>query len=322
MTIHGMSQYIEYIEQQFGLEKDVRTDCIRYTLPRSMGNGIFELFDIGEHFQVWITHAELNRDVCLSYTQDDNSYIGLSYVETDMRMERDAASRETGTIQSLRTARSLPSDDIVQGICRADMPLHAVNVLVFQGFFHAHADTVDTDSYFDVINMMQSFDEQTFMHGLYPTLAGMLHCPYKDTARRLFMQSRIYEITAHLISLCDSERGQQTIPLGAFDVKQIRSIPDLLRDNMASPPSISELSRMVTLNEFKLKAGFKQVFNTTIYEYLRHLRTEEAIELMKEDLTLDQVAEKVGYKSLRGFTQAFSKCTGRTPAEWRRQHGR
>jgi AraC-like DNA-binding protein len=76
---------------------------------------------------------------------------------------------------------------------------------------------------------------------------------------------------------------------------------------------------MVTLNEFKLKAGFKKVFNTTIYEFLRQLRTERAIELMKEDLTLEQIYEKVGYKSMRGFCQAFERCTGITPAEWRRQ---
>lgn len=81
----------------------------------------------------------------------------------------------------------------------------------------------------------------------------------------------------------------------------------------------SVLSRMVALNEFKLKAGFKQVFHTTIYEYLRQIRTEEAVELMKEDLTLEQIAGNVGYKSLRGFTQAFTKCAGKTPAEWRRQ---
>lgn len=76
---------------------------------------------------------------------------------------------------------------------------------------------------------------------------------------------------------------------------------------------------MAALNEFKLKAGFKKVFNTMIYQYLRQLRTERAIELMKENLALEQICEKVGYKSMRGFSQAFVKCTGITPAEWRKQ---
>ncbi len=319
MTIYGMEQYIKHIEQQFGLEKDAGTDYIRYTLPQQMGNGCFELFDTGEQFQVWITHAMLNQDAYLSYAQGDNAYIGFSYVETDMPKENGIIKGAIHAIQDSRSARSLPSDGVVQGICKANMPLRAVNVIVFRDFFHRYGSLTDADTYFDILKMIQSFDEQTFMHGLYPILAGMLHCPHKGTARRLFMQSRIYEIAAHLISLCDNERAQPVISLSTFDVEQIHAVPDILRDSMADPPSISALSRMVALNEFKLKAGFRQVFNTTIYEYLRRLRTEEAIELMKKDLTLEQIAEKVGYKSLRGFTQAFSKCTGKTPSEWRRK---
>lgn len=318
MTVYGMEQYIAHIEQQFGLKKLAGTDCIRYTLPRRMGRGFFELFDTGEQFQVWITHAELNQDVGMSYAQDDNAYIGLSYVETDTRRENPAAGGTANTLQTSRTTRSLPSDGIVQGICKANLPLHAVNVIVFRDFFHRYADRADTDIAFDILKTIQSFDEQTFMHGLYPILAGMLHCPYKNAARRLFMQSRVYEIAARLIALCDDERAQPVISLSPFDTKQIHTVPDILRRNMADPPSISALSRMVAMNEFKLKAGFKQVYNTTVYEYLRQLRTEEAMELMKEDLMLEQVAGKVGYKSLRGFTQAFSRCTGKTPAEWRK----
>lgn len=79
---------------------------------------------------------------------------------------------------------------------------------------------------------------------------------------------------------------------------------------------------MVALNEYKLKAGFKKIFSTTIYEYLRQIRTERAIERMKEDLPLEQIAEEIGYKSMRGFSQAFAKCTGATPAQWRKQRNR
>ncbi len=319
MTIYGMEQYMAHVEQHFGLKKEAGTDYIRYTLPQQMGNGFFELFDTGEQFQVWITHAELNQDVSLSYAQNDNTYIGLSYIETDARRENAAADKASNTLQALRTSRSLPSDDVVQGICKANMPLHAVNILIYQDFFCRYVSKTHTASYFDIIKMLQSFDEQTFMHGLYPILAGMLHCPYKNTARSLFMKSRVYETAAHLISLCDDECAQPVISLSTFDARQIRKVPDILREHMENPPSISSLSRMVALNEFKLKAGFKQVFNTTIYEHLRQLRTDEAMELMKEDWTLEQIAEKVGYKSLRGFTQAFTKCTGKTPAEWRRQ---
>ncbi|MFV0413445.1 MAG: helix-turn-helix domain-containing protein, partial [Oscillospiraceae bacterium] len=217
------------------------------------------------------------------------------------------------------TTRSLPSDGFIYGVCKANRPLHAVNVILFQNFFLRCCGEQDTSRYFDILKDIQNFDEQTFMHELYPTLAEMLHCPYTKTAKKLFVKSRVYDIAAHLIALCDSEYAQPNISLGKFDVEQIRSIPSLLQKNLKNPPSISALSRMVALNEFKLKVGFKKVFNTTIYEYLRQLRTERAIELMKEEQPLEKIAGQVGYKSMRGFSQAFAKCTGVTPAEWRRQ---
>jgi AraC-like DNA-binding protein len=307
------------MEQNFCLEKSVESDFVRYTLPLSMGNGYFELFHLEEQCQVWITHAQTSLDIDMTYTQDENTYVGFSYIETEStrKHEKSASSPE---LQDWRSTRSLPSGDKVYGICRANKPIHAVNVLLFQDFFFDYLGINNPEEYFDLLKTIQTFDEQTFMHELYPVLAEMLHCPYQGKAKSLFMKSRIYDIAARLNALCDIGREESGISLSLFDIRQIRSIPAILEGSLVAPPSIATLARRVTLNEFKLKAGFKKIFNTTIYEYLRQLRTEQAIELMKKDLTLEQIAERVGYKSTRGFSQAFVKCAGVTPVEWRKQY--
>lgn len=318
MEIHGINKYMEYIQQNFKLESTLKSDYVLYTIPKEIGNGCFELYHSQGQFQVWITHAQTNQDMDMSYSQDENTYIGLAYVETDPLPEN-LKEKSPASIQTWRTSRSLPSDNMVYGMCKADIPLHAVNIILFRDFFDNCSGTENTEEYFDILKTIQNFDEQTFMHELYPVLADILHCPYKGTSKKLFLKSRVYDIAARLISLCDTESRHPNVILGKFDIKQIRSIPHILEENMENPPSISRLSRMVALNEFKLKAGFKKIFNTTIYEYLRQLRTEKAIELMKKDFTLEQISKKVGYRSIRGFSQAFTKCTGITPAEWRKQ---
>lgn len=318
MEIHGINRYMEYIEQRFGLETKFESGYIRHTLPQETGTGFFELFQSKGQFQVWITRAQIKQDIDMSYTQDENAYIGMAYVEADAYREKPEEERPVA-IQAWRTARSLPSDGMVYGVCKANMPLNAVNLILFQGFFRKCSVAGNSAEYFEILKMIQNFDGKSFMHGLYPVLAEMLHCPYKGASKKLFIKSRVYDIAARLIALCDTECGQPNVTLSNYDVRQIRGIPQILKERMEKPPSISELSRMAALNEFKLKAGFKKIFNTTIYEYLRRLRTERAIELMKEELTLEQISQKVGYKSMRGFSQAFVKCTGITPAEWRKQ---
>ncbi len=318
MVINGIYDFMEYIEKNFGLGKTMESGCVRYTLPIEMGEGYFELFQSQKQYQIWITHAQTKMDIDMTYLQDENTYMGLSYIETEsVRMNPETV--QTVELQQWKTSRSLPSSGMIHGICKANIPIHAVNLILFQDFFLSDSTTENSEDYFDFLKIIQNFDEQTFMSELYPVLAEILHCVYKGDARALFMKSRAYDIAARLISLCDTEHEQTTISLSKFDIGQIRSIPAIFMDTMANPPSISALSRMTALNEFKLKAGFKKVFHITVYEYLRQLRTEKAIELMKEELTLEKIAEKIGYKSMRGFSQAFMKCTGITPAEWRKQ---
>lgn len=319
MEVRGINQYMNYIEQTFGLIKVEKADSIFYMLPREVGEGSFELFHGSEGYQVWITNARTSQDVDMSYGQDENAYIGMAYIETDVC--RDNINKErASSIQSWRAVRSLPSDGVAYGVCKADKPLYAVNVILFEEFFRHCFEHDEANRYFDVLKTIQSFDEQTFMHDLYPILAEILHCRYKGTAKKLFVKSRAFDIAAHLTALCDTEFAQPEVRLSKFDRQQIGSIPAILRKRLDNPPAIAALSRMVAVNEFKLKAGFKKVFNTTIYEYLRQLRTERAIELMKEEWTIEEIAEQIGYKSIRGFSQAFVKCTGITPAEWRKKH--
>lgn len=318
MEIHGIEQYVRYIEQSFGLEKNIENGYTRYTFTEGSGEGYIELFHLQDKFQIWITHAKSGQNIDMSYTQDESSYIGMSYVETEM-MSKGFKEKKPSAIHEWRMTRSLPSDDSVYGIYKADMPLHAVNIILFKDFFFDCAESEEFEKYYDILKTIRNFDEQSFMREFYPILAEMLHCSFKLRSKKLFMKSRAYEIAAKLIALYDTEYTQPNISLSKFDIEQIRQIPAILEECMANPPSISALSRMVALNEFKLKAGFKKIFNTTIYEYLRKLRTEKAVELMKEDLTLEQICEKIGYKSMRGFSQAFIRCAGISPAEWRKQ---
>ena len=93
-------------------------------------------------------------------------------------------------------------------------------------------------------------------------------------------------------------------------------------DNIANPPSIGSLARMLAINEYKLKAGFKQLYGATIYEYFRKLRMEKAVSFLSGDLSIGEIATQLGYKSQRGFTDFFTEYSAMTPSKWKKSNKR
>ena len=60
----------------------------------------------------------------------------------------------------------------------------------------------------------------------------------------------------------------------------------------------------------------------SFFEMLAWYRVEEAKRLIREDpearLTVEDIAEQVGYNSKSSFNTVFKKLTGQTPSEFRR----
>lgn len=85
---------------------------------------------------------------------------------------------------------------------------------------------------------------------------------------------------------------------------------------MICPPSLLELSRMVGLNDFKLKIGFKDHYGTTVFGYLRDMRMEHAMMLLLEgEANVTDAAARVGYANLSHFSEVFRKKYGINPSE-------
>ena len=111
--------------------------------------------------------------------------------------------------------------------------------------------------------------------------------------------------------------GSGSCRLCALDQRQICEATHILEKNLTDPPTITQLARMVTLNEHKLKTGFRELFGQTIYEYLRTLRMEKARALLiRNELTIGQIAYEVGYINASHFSDAFRKKYGVTPRDF------
>jgi AraC-like DNA-binding protein len=111
----------------------------------------------------------------------------------------------------------------------------------------------------------------------------------------------------------------RVIKLTASDIRAIQRAHDILSNNYNDPPSIGTLSKMVFLNEQKLKAGFSKHYHMSIGEYTNHIRMTVAANLLSTtDLSIENIACKVGYNYSANFSKMFKKIYGKTPLKFRK----
>lgn len=73
------------------------------------------------------------------------------------------------------------------------------------------------------------------------------------------------------------------------------------------------------INASYLSQLFKKEMNIKFIDYITKIRLEKAIELLKDtSLTVNEIAEAVGYKDARYFREIFVKHMGKTPSQYRK----
>lgn len=102
-------------------------------------------------------------------------------------------------------------------------------------------------------------------------------------------------------------------------LETIRQVHDLLTENLDRRFTIEELSRRFLINPSSLKEMFKGVYGKSLAAHIKEHRMELAARLLSEtELSIAEIAERVGYESQSKFSAEFRKIYGRLPSEHRR----
>lgn len=158
-----------------------------------------------------------------------------------------------------------------------------------------------------------------------------------DKLSLLYLESKILECLALLsneINTCDENVFTNQIDYGkvkigkdrelsltASDVHAIQKAHAILTKEVVHPPTIKALSKMVFLNEQKLKAGFALKYHMSIGQYTTALRMTIAENLLSTtELSIAEIAKKVGYNHSGNFIKSFKRYHNKTPLSFRKHH--
>ena len=109
------------------------------------------------------------------------------------------------------------------------------------------------------------------------------------------------------------------ITLTASDAHAIQKAHDILTEEACNPPTIKALSKIVFLNEQKLKAGFSAKYHMSSSEYTNSIRMTMAENLLSTtELSIDEISKQLGYNYSGNFVKMFKKTHGKTPLAFRK----
>jgi AraC family transcriptional regulator, transcriptional activator of the genes for pyochelin and ferripyochelin receptors len=172
---------------------------------------------------------------------------------------------------------------------------------------------------FDAITIDKRFyNAAPISNAMYMVLEQLFFARVPENTKNMYMMGKVLEVLSLYfggndeldISGCPFLKDEAT-------VQKVHKAKEILLQNMMEPPTIKELSVQVGLNEYQLKAGFKRLYGSPIFQFLNDHRLNHAQHLlMSGRYKVNEVAWEIGYTNPSHFIAAYKRKFKITPKKF------
>ena len=129
----------------------------------------------------------------------------------------------------------------------------------------------------------------------------------------------LHRMIEETMSITCPQEAQMLSDFRADQVELVHEVHEYLLQHMEERITIEELARIFHINTTTLKAVFKSVYGNSLAAHIKEHRMERAAELLRStDLSILEIAGRVGYDSQSKFTAAFKSAYQVLPKEYRK----
>ena len=129
----------------------------------------------------------------------------------------------------------------------------------------------------------------------------------------------LHRMIEEIMSITCPQEAHMLSDFRADQVELVHEVHEYLLQHMEERITIEELARRFHINTTTLKAVFKSVYGNSLAAHIKEHRMERAAELLRgTDLSILEIAGRVGYDSQSKFTAAFKSAYHVLPKEYRK----
>lgn len=194
----------------------------------------------------------------------------------------------------------------VEGLSVSFDPAHFTELLASTG---AREQRLLGDGLFEGPKQLQHTMWALWHESLAPTEPGLLAAESLATV-----------LASMLPQSSGSVRPLQRARSSGLSGRQLTTILELVRDNVAEPLALKTMADAVHLSSFHFLRAFKATTGCTPHQFVLETRIEAAKSLLRDRRrTIAEVGTLVGFPHPSHFARAFRKCVGVSPNEFRRE---
>lgn len=135
-----------------------------------------------------------------------------------------------------------------------------------------------------------------------------------------YRKIKMLELLLFLSDLDVAAESQQTAYFSREQVARIKAVAAWMTEDLTRHATLEQLAARFGLSVTALTKGFRDVYGTSVYAYLRLFRLETARKLLLETaLPVTEIAGRVGYENPNKFSSAFKKVYGLSPTMFRQR---
>ena len=286
-------------------------------LPKKIGQYVNEKINIQDGFILLKIDYKFNQPIQIESNQNDKKFV-ITISLKGNSLYTNISDKKTLYFKEGYTTISL--FEKTQGYREfEDKEIEQIRLILDEDFLKKNLKKSLVDKYFS------NSDKYLHLIKFSPTIIQskiiideILKCKFKGELKKIYLQSKSLELLH--IELSKLEKKEKKIIIDNYDKEAIYKAKEILIKNIQNPPSIIELAKLVHMNEFKLKVGFKEIFYTSPYKVLLKYKMNEAKIMIKSgDYNINEVAKLTGYKFANNFTNAFFKEFGILPKSFMKE---
>lgn len=133
---------------------------------------------------------------------------------------------------------------------------------------------------------------------------------------KIYLEQLLIQLVRKGISI-RSESRLSSAAKERSDDDMVKKIINYLNDNVSANLTFDDICHFSKLSRTNLKTLFKEKTGSSLIEYYKALKVEEAKKMIREEqFNFTEIAEKLGYTSIHYFSRHFKKATEMTPSEY------
>ncbi|MBL0356873.1 MAG: helix-turn-helix transcriptional regulator [Chitinophagaceae bacterium] len=288
------------------------------------GTGIIKVIDLADELQVLLADVVFTKRLIAKREQSDNRYYVLHFEDVHIN---DTATFIVGgeTLQKKQTRHAVVrlTSNVFSNTeeIAPNTVVKAVKVFFSEAWLKKYLGLGDNvDGLQKYVSLKTAcFDIEPLDAPYLGLMDELWNVKKNDPLQNVFLKNRVTLLIERFFTRLAAKMKQfEGKPdMSEEDLHRLVRVEHLLvKDLSEPPPTIEELSKMVTMSTTKLKKRFKEMYGSGIYTYYQTMRLQKAKELLLSGkYSVKETADSVGFYNAANFSSAFKKQFNTLPSQ-------